>query len=152
MLHNSEQLQAFWSDLSDPDPEAFMAEAFVPFERELAVIAARSVTGEPWRFTPVIETYQQDQVCHWAMAPVALAPETQQQIETIVTLRSSTICRPSDCLGLSFFLTADGQVLVNEDCPPDPQLRSSHLRCLCHLTVLSSICGPSVAARWGMQS
>lgn len=116
ILQNALQLQAFWADLPEPpNPEAFMAEAFIPFERELAVIAARSVTGEVVLY-PVVETYQHDQVCHWAMAPVALAPETQQQVEDIATLLLNSL-QVVGLFGIELFLTTDGHVLVNEIAP-----------------------------------
>jgi 5-(carboxyamino)imidazole ribonucleotide synthase len=110
------QLQAFWDELpTPPDPETFMVEAFIPFERELAIIAVRSHLGEVVLY-PVVETYQQNQVCHWAMAPVALPPETQQQIEEIAT----TILNDLEAVGIfgiELFLTTDGQILVNEIAP-----------------------------------
>lgn len=116
IVHNPAQFQAFWDDFSTPPgPEAFMAEAFVPFERELAAIAARSPAGEVVLY-PIIETYQHDQVCHWAMAPVALPPETQQQIENIVTTLLHDL-QAVGLFGIELFLTADGSVLVNEIAP-----------------------------------
>ncbi|PZD70354.1 N5-carboxyaminoimidazole ribonucleotide synthase [Acaryochloris thomasi RCC1774] len=116
ILHDAVQLQAFWNDFpTPPSPEAFMAEAFIPFERELAIVAARSITGEVALY-PVIETYQHHQVCHWAMAPVALASETQQQIENAATTLLNDL-EAVGIFGIELFLTPDGQILVNEIAP-----------------------------------
>ncbi|TAE96149.1 MAG: ATP-grasp domain-containing protein [Oscillatoriales cyanobacterium] len=43
--------------------QSLLVEEFVPFDRELAVIAARSATGE-MAIYPIVETQQQNQVCH----------------------------------------------------------------------------------------
>ncbi len=116
ILHNADQLQSFWDELpTPPSSEAFMAEAFIPFERELAVIAARSVAGDVILY-PVIETYQHNQVCHWAMAPVAISPDIQQQIEEIATTLLHNL-QVVGLFGIELFLTSDGTVLVNEIAP-----------------------------------
>ncbi len=56
---------------TEVDPESWLLEAFVPYERELAIIGARNTTGEI-RLYPVVETYQVDQVCRWVVAPAFL--------------------------------------------------------------------------------
>lgn len=108
-------LQKFWQQVAVPDPSTFMVEAYVPFQRELAVMAARSITGDIALF-PVVETYQKDQVCHWAIAPVHLSPLLQQQIHTIATqlLENLDIV---GIVGIELFQTADDQVWVNEIAP-----------------------------------
>jgi len=42
-----------------------LLEEFVPFERELALIAARSASGEIVTY-PIVETQQEEQVCRRA--------------------------------------------------------------------------------------
>jgi 5-(carboxyamino)imidazole ribonucleotide synthase len=118
ILHNEAELQQFWQRFtSDPADitQRFMVEAFVPFERELAIMAARSATGEIALY-PVVETYQKQQVCRWAIAPVALLPHTQTQIETLAT-RLLTELDAVGIFGIELFLTPDGQVFVNEIAP-----------------------------------
>ncbi|MGB7414936.1 MAG: 5-(carboxyamino)imidazole ribonucleotide synthase [Thermosynechococcaceae cyanobacterium] len=116
VVHNEAELRFFWDDFATPpSPEAFMAEAFVPFERELAAIATRSTTGEVSLY-PVVETYQHNQVCQWAMAPVALTPATQQQITEIATTLLNDL-QAVGLFGIELFLTPDGSVLVNEIAP-----------------------------------
>ena len=117
ILRGDAELQAFWQGVptSPAGDLLFMAEAFVPFERELAIMAARSATGEVALY-PVVETYQPDQVCRWAIAPAAIAPETQSQIQAI----AQQILEHLDVvgiLGIELFLTSDGTVLVNEIAP-----------------------------------
>jgi 5-(carboxyamino)imidazole ribonucleotide synthase len=117
IVRSAEALTQFWTGFAasvDLD-KRFMVEAFVPFERELAIMAARSATGEMALY-PVVETYQQQQVCHWAIAPTPLPPSIQAQIQTLAT----TLLESLDAIGIfgiELFLTQDGQVFVNEIAP-----------------------------------
>ena len=118
ILNDQTSLTQFWQQQHIP-PEtlatAFMVEAFVPFQRELAVIAVRSLGGEVLTY-PVVETHQPDQICRWALAPVDLSEATQTQIESIAT----TLLPALDAVGvfgIELFLTSTGQVLVNEIAP-----------------------------------
>jgi 5-(carboxyamino)imidazole ribonucleotide synthase len=117
VIRSAEALTQFWEGFAacaDLD-ERFMVEAFVPFERELAIMAARSPTGEMALY-PVVETYQQQQVCHWAIAPTSLPASIQTQIQMLAT----TLLESLDAIGIfgiELFLTRDGQVFVNEIAP-----------------------------------
>lgn len=94
---------------------AFLIEEFVPFERELAVIAARSVDGEVVIY-PVVETQQEQQVCRRVIAPADITPEQAAAASAIAhTLLNSL--EAVGVFGIELFLTADGQVLVNEIAP-----------------------------------
>jgi 5-(carboxyamino)imidazole ribonucleotide synthase len=95
--------------------ENLLMEAFVPFERELAVMAARSARGEMVIY-PIVETEQQNQVCRWVIAPAAVSAQVQQQIEAI----AQTILTELNfvgVLGIELFLTRDDRVFVNEVAP-----------------------------------
>ncbi len=118
ILQNSAEVQQFWQRFASDSidlSQRFMVEAFVLFERELAVMAARSVTGEVALY-PVIETYQKQQVCHWAIAPIVLPTPIQTQIESLVT-RLLEALDAVGIFGIELFLTVDGQVFVNEIAP-----------------------------------
>ncbi len=93
----------------------FLLEEFVPFERELAIIAARSVEGEIVTY-PVVETQQEQQVCRRVIAPAEIAPNQVAEIQAIAhTLLNSL--EVVGIFGIELFLGADGQVLVNEIAP-----------------------------------
>jgi 5-(carboxyamino)imidazole ribonucleotide synthase len=92
-----------------------LVEEFIPFERELAVIAARSVAGEMIIYPPG-ETYQKNQVCHWVIAPVNLTPKQNQKIKDIAS-QLLTKLDYVGVLGIELFLGKDGQILVNEIAP-----------------------------------
>jgi 5-(carboxyamino)imidazole ribonucleotide synthase len=96
-------------------PESGLIEEFVPFTCELAVMAARSITGEIAVY-PVVETVQINQVCQRVYTAVKLSQSVQTQIAEI----ASTILENLGMvgiMGIEFFYTADCQVLVNELAP-----------------------------------
>ena len=92
-----------------------LVEEFVPFERELGIIAARGAAGEIAVY-PVTETYQKDQVCHWTITPADIKDRLVQEVKAI----ARTILERLEVvgvLGIEFFLTKDRRVLVNEIAP-----------------------------------
>ncbi|BAY36197.1 phosphoribosyl aminoimidazole carboxylase [Nostoc sp. NIES-2111] len=94
---------------------AFLIEEFIPFERELAVIAARSVDGEIVIY-PVVETQQEQQVCRRVIAPADITPEQAIASEAIARTLLDGL-QVVGVFGIELFLTTDGQVLVNEIAP-----------------------------------
>lgn len=92
-----------------------MLEEFVPFERELAVMAARSATGEVVIY-PVVETYQKEQVCRWAIAPAEIPSEIDSEVKRIARHLLEQL-QVVGIFGIELFLTQDGKVLVNEIAP-----------------------------------
>ncbi|MCS6812263.1 MAG: 5-(carboxyamino)imidazole ribonucleotide synthase [Cyanobacteria bacterium] len=92
-----------------------LAEAYVPFERELAVIAARSTTGEILIY-PLVETQQVNRICQRAIAPAAV-DETVRQSATAIADNLLTALGAVGVFAIELFLTADGKLLVNEVAP-----------------------------------
>jgi 5-(carboxyamino)imidazole ribonucleotide synthase len=95
------------------EADEWLLESFVPFERELAVMVARSHTGEICVY-PVVETQQVDQVCRRVLV-LPQPPEITHQVEAI----AHTLLTSLDfvgIMGIEFFLT-QGKVLVNETAP-----------------------------------
>ncbi|NCJ05970.1 5-(carboxyamino)imidazole ribonucleotide synthase [Synechococcales cyanobacterium C] len=118
IIRHAEALSQFWHQVQLPEPErssAFLVEAFVPFERELAVMAARSVTGEVVTY-PIVETYQPEQVCRWVIAPAELSGSLQRQIDCMVTTLLTQL-QAVGIFGIELFLAATGQIWVNEIAP-----------------------------------
>ncbi len=96
-------------------PESGLIEEFVPFTCELAVMAARSITGKIAVY-PVVETVQINQVCQ----RVYTATELSQAVQTQIAEIACTILKNLEMvgiMGIELFYTADGQVLVNELAP-----------------------------------
>ena len=112
ILKSQDALEATWERLKCP---GMLLEEFVPFERELAVIAARSLTGEVVVY-PVVETQQENQVCRRVIVPAQISPEISLQVKAI----SRTLLEQLQVvgvLGIELFLTRNGKVLVNEIAP-----------------------------------
>ncbi|NJR65308.1 MAG: 5-(carboxyamino)imidazole ribonucleotide synthase [Leptolyngbyaceae cyanobacterium CRU_2_3] len=95
--------------------DVWLLEEFVPFERELAVMAARSPQGEISLY-PVVETQQVSQVCRRVFVTSVLQPEVVAQVKAIAT-QLLTHLNYVGIMGIEFFLTAAGKVLVNETAP-----------------------------------
>jgi len=100
----------------DNQPEVdWLLEAFVPFERELAVMAARFADGSVVVY-PVVETQQENQVCCRVMVLPDVPTDVAQQAEAI----AQTVLNELEVVGIfgfEFFLTAEGRLLVNEIAP-----------------------------------
>jgi 5-(carboxyamino)imidazole ribonucleotide synthase len=87
-------------------------EEFVPFDRELAVLVARSPSGHGAAY-PVVETVQRDGICHEVLAP---APGLSDHMAEDVIRLGLKLARDLDVVGLlavELFQTRGG-LLVNE--------------------------------------
>ncbi|WP_421654785.1 5-(carboxyamino)imidazole ribonucleotide synthase [Leptothermofonsia sp. ETS-13] len=92
-----------------------LVEEFIPFERELAAIAARSVNGDISIY-PIVETQQEQQVCRRVFAPAEISPAVRGQINAIARTLLNHL-QVVGVFGIELFLTQDGHVLVNEIAP-----------------------------------
>ncbi len=93
----------------------FLLEEFVPFERELAVIAARSTGGEIVTY-PIVETQQEQQVCRRVLVPADIDSAVAAEIEAIAHTLLDNL-QAVGVFGIELFLTPAGSVLVNEIAP-----------------------------------
>lgn len=92
-----------------------LVEEFVPFTRELAIIAARSVNGEIVTY-PVVETQQEQQVCRRVIAPADITPEQAAEINAIAHTILNSL-QVVGIFGIELFITAEGKILINEIAP-----------------------------------
>jgi 5-(carboxyamino)imidazole ribonucleotide synthase len=116
ILHTPEQLTPFWQSGSPAQVAAkYMVEAFVPFERELAVLAARGVAGSVVCH-PLVETQQVQQVCQRVWVVNDLPEAVQQQCQAIAE-HLLTQLEVIGLWGIELFLDAENQVWVNEIAP-----------------------------------
>jgi 5-(carboxyamino)imidazole ribonucleotide synthase len=89
-----------------------LAEEFVPFERELAVLAARSPHNQGAVY-PVVQTVQQDGICREVIAPAPGLPFSRAAQAQELALRIAAELDVTGLLAVELFETADG-LLVNE--------------------------------------
>jgi 5-(carboxyamino)imidazole ribonucleotide synthase len=92
-----------------------LVEEFIPYEREVAVIAARSDWGEVAVY-PVVETQQENQVCHRVIVPAPIDPAIQSQVQEIAA-RLLDELQAVGLFGIELFLTPESRILVNEIAP-----------------------------------
>ena len=93
----------------------YLLEEFIPFQKELSVIAARSTSGEISTFV-VVETQQEQQVCRRVFAPADISPQTEKSAKDI----ACTVLDNLQVVGvfaIELFLTDSDEVLVNEIAP-----------------------------------
>lgn len=100
-----------WFDRAGAEP--LLAEEHVDFARELAVLLARSPSGQAAAW-PVVETVQVDGVCREVTAP---APGLRDELAAEATrtgLRLAAALGVTGVMAVELFETRDGRVLVNE--------------------------------------
>ena len=107
--------QSLAAHLSPPRPDTWLLEEFIPFDRELAVMAARSRNGEIVVY-PVVETQQVNQVCRRVFVTEDFGDSVVEQVKAIATQLLDRLDYVG-IMGIEFFLTRDGKVLVNETAP-----------------------------------
>jgi len=90
-----------------------LAEERVDMVRELAVLVARSPSGQSAVY-PVVESVQRDGVCHEVTAPAPGLDEDLSLTAQQVALRLAGALDVTGVLAVEMFETRDGRVLVNE--------------------------------------
>lgn len=95
--------------------KALYAEKFVPFERELAVLVARSVSGDIAVY-PVVQTIHERNICVEVLSPAPVPDEVQKKAEKLAHSVAEHL-KGAGIFGIEMFLTAESEVLVNEIAP-----------------------------------
>lgn len=108
---------------SEADIEAAMAElggelyveAWVPFVKELAIVAGRGRDGEIKAYR-VVETKHTDHICDEVIAPAQVPAEVAAKAEAFAAKILNAFAG-AGVFGIEMFLTEDGEVLLNEVAP-----------------------------------
>jgi 5-(carboxyamino)imidazole ribonucleotide synthase len=112
VLNTLEEVSETWQRLGY---QPVLLEAFVAFEKELAVMVARAQSGEVAVY-PVVETQQIDQVCRRVMVPAPISEQVTNEIKAMATHLVNSLGIVG-ILGIELFLTHSGEVLINEIAP-----------------------------------
>ncbi len=114
-LQAAADIDSAWAKLGAANGRELLVEAWVPFVRELAVMVLRGRDGEV-RTYPVVETVQQNHICHIVRAPA--------QVDSAVVAKTLEIAKQAveavdgvGVFGVEVFELADGSVLYNEMAP-----------------------------------
>lgn len=92
-----------------------MAEAFVPFEKELATIVARTRNNSV-KVYPIVETIQENHICKIVKAPAVIGKETERAARHLAQVAIESVGGVG-VFGVEMFVTRDGKVLINELAP-----------------------------------
>ncbi len=90
------------------------AEKIIPFESELAVVAARTTAGEIKVF-PLVETIHKDHICHMTLAPANVTDEIAIKAHALAENVMRTFAG-AGVFGIEMFMLND-DLLINEIAP-----------------------------------
>ncbi|ORZ38069.1 phosphoribosylaminoimidazole carboxylase [Catenaria anguillulae PL171] len=115
-VHSEEDIAKAYETLNPKaDPEALYAEAWCPFERELAVMVVRDRQGHVVAY-PTVETVHTRNICHVVVAPA--------QIDGLLAARAQEVAKMAvaslsgaGIFGVEMFYLASGEILLNEIAP-----------------------------------
>ncbi len=97
------------------EPRPLMAESFVTFTKELAVMVARNRRGEIAVY-PCVQTIQQGHICVTVLAPAPIEEHLQKRAQDI-SVKCVEAVDGVGVFGVEMFLTTDDQVVFNEIAP-----------------------------------
>lgn len=122
-----EEVQALWQDAAiaatsssspnatSPTAQEWVLEKFIPFEKEISVIVARSPRGETKAF-PVAENIHQHNILHLSIAPARITVAAEQQASSMAIELAQKL-NLVGLLAIEMFLQEDGRIIINELAP-----------------------------------
>lgn len=112
VIHTPDEGPAAYEKLAG---RPLVLEGFVPFEREVSVVVARSSAGEVATF-PVAENIHRNNILAISIVPARVLPETAQAASDLA-IRVAKHMGLVGLLGVEMFAMPDGRLLVNELAP-----------------------------------
>ena len=112
---NNDDIKKAFKKFHKGEIRPLLAESFVDFDCELAVMVARSSLGEEMTYE-CVETIQQNHICHKVIAP-ARVPENIRKKAQEIALKCVRTIGGVGVFGVELFLTKAGELLVNEIAP-----------------------------------
>lgn len=115
-IFNEHEIEGAWNKFNGGETKRpLMAESFVDFKKELAVIAARSQSGETALY-PCVETVQYRHICHAVIAPAEIDEKIRKKAQELALACVESI-GGIGVFGVEMFLTANNEILINEIAP-----------------------------------
>lgn len=112
LVKTKDDLKIAWGKLNSTQ---LYAEEFVDFDKELAIMVARDFKGRIALY-PVVETVQENNICHYVFAPAPISKEIKNKVIDLAT-KTTKLLEGAGVFGIEMFLTKNGQVLINEIAP-----------------------------------
>lgn len=101
--------------MESENPRPLLAESFVTFGKELAVVVARNKRGDVAVY-PCVQTIQQGHICVSVLAPAPIDEQLQMRAKEISVACVEAI-EGIGVFGVEMFLTIDNEVVFNEIAP-----------------------------------
>jgi 5-(carboxyamino)imidazole ribonucleotide synthase len=111
-LRGDEAPAEIWGSFNSPRG---VLEAWVPFEKEISVMAARGADGITITYDPA-ENRHRSHILDLSIVPAGISPEIAENANTIVRKLAEALDYRG-LFGVEFFLKTDGSLLVNEIAP-----------------------------------
>jgi len=111
-LEGDEDPHRVWADFG---ADRAVLEAWVPFEKELSIMAARGADGSIVTYDPA-ENRHRHHILDLSIVPARVSPAVALEAAAIAR-RVAEALDYRGILGVEFFLAADGTLLVNEIAP-----------------------------------
>jgi len=109
IIHEPSDIQAAWEAMKNAPA---ILEQFIPFKREISIIAARSITGETTAY-PLIENVHKNHILHTSTAPAA---DDNGQARSLA-IQIMNALEYVGVMATEFFELNDGALIVNEIAP-----------------------------------
>ena len=110
-IYDEEDLNSFFSK---NNPEEWLIEEWVEYEKEFALVGSRDTLGKI-RLFPLVETFQSNNICQWVLSPA----NTTYEVNLFALNIFSSIVNELDYVGvisIEFFFGSKG-LLINEIAP-----------------------------------
>lgn len=112
-VRSESDVDAAWEKLGAD--RALMAEEFVDFEMEIAVMVARNTLGETALY-PCVQTVQRDHILNELLAPAPIEPPLREKAQDLAR-RAVEAIDGVGVFGVEMFLDKSGRILLNEIAP-----------------------------------
>ncbi|MDX2129429.1 MAG: 5-(carboxyamino)imidazole ribonucleotide synthase [Chloroherpetonaceae bacterium] len=113
-IHSENQIAISLTELGFPE-KGILAEAFVKFQSELAVMVARSKSEKAVAY-PVVETIHENHICKLVKAPAIFDEEFLWGASDLARAAVESV-RGIGMFGVEMFYTETGSLLINEMAP-----------------------------------
>lgn len=115
-VRNEQEAVSAWKRFAESEePRTLMAERFVQFTSEIAVMVARNRRGEIAVY-PCVETIQENHICRVVIAPARCEESIREKARSIALACVEAI-NGVGVFGVEMFVTQSGDVLFNEIAP-----------------------------------
>lgn len=92
-----------------------LVEAFIPYEKEIAIMVARNQNGE-MVFYPIAHTEQENHICHFVTIPADLPKSIEEKIKEEAK-KAMVAINAIGIYAFEFFLTKNNELYLNESAP-----------------------------------